>query len=128
MNLPYDDGSFDACRAKTLSQHLTDPQQAVHEMTRVTRPGGRAATPESGTGTTLAGHPDRETTQVIPHRPADDAAQAWIGRQPPRLFRHAGDDPRRPADDPDAAEPPRRPAWRRERANPAASAAVVVPA
>jgi len=70
MNLPYDDGSLDACRAETLLQHLTDPHQAVHEMTRVTRPGGRAATLESGVGTTLAGHPDRETTQVIPQRPA----------------------------------------------------------
>src|SRR5215472_6366155 len=90
MNLPYDDGSLDACRAQTLVQHLTDPRQAVHEMTRVTRPGGRAAIPESGTGTTLAGHPDRETTQVIPQRPADDAAQARIGRQLPRLFRRAG--------------------------------------
>jgi SAM-dependent methyltransferase len=89
MNLPYDDGSLDACRAETLLQHLTDPHQAVHEMTRVTRPGGRAAIPESGTGTTLAGHPDRETTQVIPQRPADDAVQAWIGRQLPQLFRHA---------------------------------------
>ena len=89
MNLPYDDGSLDACRAETLLQHLTDPQQAVHEMTRVTRPGGRAAIPEFYTGTTLAGHPDRETTQVIPQRPADDAVQAWIGRQLPRLFRHA---------------------------------------
>ena len=76
MNLPYVDGSLDACRAETLLQHLTDPHQAVHEMTRVTRPGGRAATPESDTGTTLAGHPDRETTQVIPQRPADDAVQA----------------------------------------------------
>jgi SAM-dependent methyltransferase len=90
MNLPYDDGSLDACRAETLLQHLTDPHQAVHEMTRVTRPGGRAAIPEFDTGTTLAGHPDRETTQVIPQRPADDAVQAWIGRQLPQLFRHAG--------------------------------------
>src|SRR2546421_44755 len=81
MNLPYVDGSLDACRAETLLQHLTDPQQAVHEMTRVTRPGGRAAIPEFDTGTVLAGHPDRETTQVIPQRPADDAVQAWIGRQ-----------------------------------------------
>jgi ubiquinone/menaquinone biosynthesis C-methylase UbiE len=89
MNLPYDDGSLDACRAETLLQHLTDPHQAVHEMTRVTRPGGRAATVESGVGTTLVGHPDRETTQVIPQRPADDAVQAWIGRQLPQLFRHA---------------------------------------
>jgi ubiquinone/menaquinone biosynthesis C-methylase UbiE len=90
MNLPYGDGSFDACRAETLLQHLTDPHQAVHEMTRVTRPGGRAAILESGMGTTLAGHPDRETTQVILQRPADDAIQARTGRQLPRLFRRAG--------------------------------------
>jgi ubiquinone/menaquinone biosynthesis C-methylase UbiE len=90
MNPPYHDGSLDACRAQTLSQHLTHPHQAAHEMTRVTRPGLPAATLESGTRTTLAGHPDRETTPVIPHRPADDAVQAWIGRQLPRLFRHVG--------------------------------------
>ena len=90
MNLPYGDGSFDACRAETLPQHLTDPHQAVHQMTRVTRPGGRAAIPEFGMGTTLAGHPGRETTQVILQRPADDAIQAWTDRQLPRLFRRAG--------------------------------------
>ena len=88
MNLPYDDGSLDACRAETLLQHLTDPQQAVHEMTRVTRPGGRAATPESDTGTTLAGHPDRETTQVIPQSLVRRSAPAHAGhfdeeRSPP---------------------------------------------
>jgi len=81
MNLPYDDGSLDACRAETLLQHLTDPHQAVHEMTRVTRPGGRAAIPESGTGTTLAGHPtarplrsSRRGRQTMPFRPGSAAS------------------------------------------------------
>jgi len=54
MNLPYLDGSLDACRAQTLLQH---------------------------------------------QRPADDTVQARIGRQLPRLFRHAGltDPPGTPA-------------------------------
>lgn len=56
-------------------------------MTRVTRPGGRVAILEFDMGTTLVDHPDRETTQVILQRLADDAVQAWIGRQLPRLFR-----------------------------------------
>src|SRR5215469_17688654 len=90
MNMPYDDGSFDACRAETLLQHLTDPQQAVHEMTRVTRAGGRVAALEFDLGTTVVDHPDRETTQLILQRLADDAVQPWMGRQLPRLFRRAG--------------------------------------
>jgi ubiquinone/menaquinone biosynthesis C-methylase UbiE len=90
LKMPYDDGTFDACRAETLLQHLTDPQQAVHEMTRVTRAGGRVAALEFDLGTTVVDHPDRETTQLILQRLADDAVQPWMGRQLPRLFRQAG--------------------------------------
>lgn len=39
--LPFDDGEFDAVRSERMLQHLTDPQKAVDEMTRVTKPGGR---------------------------------------------------------------------------------------
>ncbi len=89
-NLPYRAGSFDACRAETLLQHLCDPQQALCEMARVTRPGGRVAVLEFDLGTTVVDHPDRETTQVILQQLADDVAQAWIGRRLPLLFHRAG--------------------------------------
>jgi len=81
MNLPYDDGSLDACRAETLLQHLTDPHQAVHEMTRVTRPGGRAAIPESGRAprwpVTPTARPPRSSPrgrQTMPFRPGSAAS------------------------------------------------------
>src|SRR5262249_14256343 len=39
--LPFDDGTFDACRADRVFHHLVDPEKALAEMVRVTRPGGR---------------------------------------------------------------------------------------
>ena len=38
--LPFDDDSFDACRCDRTLQHVADPQRALAEMVRVTRPGG----------------------------------------------------------------------------------------
>jgi SAM-dependent methyltransferase len=39
--LPFADGAFDAVRAERLFQHLDQPEAALAEMIRVTRPGGR---------------------------------------------------------------------------------------
>jgi len=41
--LPYDDKTFDAALALLVLQELADPVQAVREMARVTREGGRIA-------------------------------------------------------------------------------------
>jgi ubiquinone/menaquinone biosynthesis C-methylase UbiE len=38
--LPFDDDTFDACRCDRTLQHVADPQKALAEMVRVTRPGG----------------------------------------------------------------------------------------
>jgi SAM-dependent methyltransferase len=42
--LPFPDGSFDGCWADRTFQHLADPQRALAELVRVTRPGGRLVT------------------------------------------------------------------------------------
>jgi ubiquinone/menaquinone biosynthesis C-methylase UbiE len=46
-DLPFDEASFDACRAERLFMHLPEPQRALPEMRRVTRPGGRPASSTS---------------------------------------------------------------------------------
>ncbi|MDD5579249.1 MAG: methyltransferase domain-containing protein [Methylobacter sp.] len=40
MSLPFETDFFDSCRSERMFQHLTNPAQALSEMTRVTKPGG----------------------------------------------------------------------------------------
>lgn len=40
-HLPFEDASFDGCRADRVLQHLPDSTLAIAEMVRVLRPGGR---------------------------------------------------------------------------------------
>lgn len=42
-DLPFGDGTFDAVTANFVVNHVADPRAAVHELRRVTRPGGRVA-------------------------------------------------------------------------------------
>jgi SAM-dependent methyltransferase len=72
--LPYPEGQFDGCRADRVLQHLPEPAQAVAEMTRVVRPGGRVALAEPDWETYIvdAPHPER------PLRPLPDR----LGRPP----------------------------------------------
>jgi len=39
--LPFEDGAFDACRADRTLQHVSEPEQALKELRRVLRRGGR---------------------------------------------------------------------------------------
>lgn len=39
--LPFQSGNFDSCRSERLFMHLADPEKALSEMVRVTKPGGR---------------------------------------------------------------------------------------
>src|SRR5262249_41180484 len=88
--LPFDDNTFDICRIETVLQHVADPRQAVTEMARVTRRGGRIAALEFDAGTMFLDHPDAKLTEAILSSFADAAVQGSIGRQVPRLFAEAG--------------------------------------
>jgi SAM-dependent methyltransferase len=56
MQLPFEGGRFDALCAMHMLYHLPDPAQALGEMRRLLRPGGRFAITTSGRDTLRALH------------------------------------------------------------------------
>jgi ubiquinone/menaquinone biosynthesis C-methylase UbiE len=88
--LPFDDSTFDACRAERVFMHLAQPQKALREMTRVTKPGGRICVVDFDHQTLIIDHPDQSTTEMLLCGYVDDFADGRIGRKLPRLFADAG--------------------------------------
>jgi SAM-dependent methyltransferase len=88
--LPFDDSTFDACRAERLFMHLTEPQRVLDEMSRVTRPGGRICVVDFDWQTFVLYHPADEPTDLIISGLIDDMANGRIGRQLPRMFAATG--------------------------------------
>lgn len=90
LHLEFKDDSFDLCRAERVLRYVEEPEQALREMARVTRPGGYTAVFDFDSDQTIVDMPDR----VLARRVADvlDAAvpSAWIGRQLVRLCVQAG--------------------------------------
>jgi len=64
-HLEFADNSFDGCRADRLFMHLENRQQALAEMIRVTRPGGRILVREPDWDTLIVDHAHRDLTQQI---------------------------------------------------------------
>jgi ubiquinone/menaquinone biosynthesis C-methylase UbiE len=89
-HLDFPDASFDACRADRVLQHLTTPSNAMAEIARVLRPGGRVVVFEPDNGGLLIDAPDKEVTRRITAFRGDVVRTGWIGRQLPRLFKSAG--------------------------------------
>jgi SAM-dependent methyltransferase len=88
--LPLPDAAVDRCRADTLLQHLPDPDSAVAEMTRITRPGGRISLLEFDLGTLALDHPDPMLTRQVLDAARADAADGWAGRGLRRRLATAG--------------------------------------
>ena len=59
-------------------------------MARVLRPNGRLVVFEPDTGGLLIDAPDKEVTRRIINFRGDVVRNGWIGRQLPRLMKHAG--------------------------------------
>lgn len=91
-NLPFASGSFDAARIERVLQYLDNPEQAVAEMARVTKPGGRIAASEvdwdgmaADTGGLDRGIWRRQIASI-----SDGAGNGWQGRETRRLFIDVG--------------------------------------
>lgn len=90
QHLMFADASFDRCRAERLLMHLDHPEQALAEMVRVVRPGGRGVVFDMDWGMVFVDSPYQETTGKILQAFSDGMKHGWIGRSLPRLFQAAG--------------------------------------
>jgi SAM-dependent methyltransferase len=98
LNIPIESDYSDLTCCRTLLMHLKDPQKAVDEMTRITKPGGLVAAVEGGRMVSFLDPRDEQYTEL-----SHEANQAWltaikrlegkefkIGERVPSIFREAG--------------------------------------
>ena len=90
LDLPFAGDSFDRVRTDRVLVHLREPAQALAEMVRVVRPGGRVVVSELDLGTQFLDSRNPLTTQKVLSTFADRTASGRIGRALPRLLGEAG--------------------------------------
>jgi ubiquinone/menaquinone biosynthesis C-methylase UbiE len=88
--LPFEDETFDACRADRVLHHLVEPPKALAEMARVARPGGRVVVSDTDYDSLFVEAPDLELTRRILAHHADRMESGRVGRRLPGLFLDAG--------------------------------------
>ena len=89
--LPFADGTFDGCRADRTFQHLTDPERALAELVRVTRPGGRVVVVDPDQETLVVDGADPGIVRRVKRFRCDDGLRHGdLAHRMPRLFRAAG--------------------------------------
>lgn len=79
--LPWPEAVFDACRADRVLQHLHRPLEAVAEMARVVRSGGRVLLCDADWGTVVVAASDRRTTRRVLEKFCDEIPSGWAGRR-----------------------------------------------
>jgi ubiquinone/menaquinone biosynthesis C-methylase UbiE len=98
LSVPIEDDYSDLTCCRTVLMHLKDPQKAVSEMTRVTKPGGLIAAIEGGRMVSFVDPRDEEYTEL-----SYETNQAWlraikklegkefkIGERLPSIFQETG--------------------------------------
>jgi len=90
MALPYADGSFDTVWSERVLQHLGDPDAALHQMVRVTKPGGRVCVLDSDWGTLALDVGDDALVDLVVAHFHTKSPQPRLGRSLRRRFVRAG--------------------------------------
>ena len=82
-SLPFDDNAFDGSFSLRAFEILQDPRQALVEMVRVTRPGGRIFINGPDIDMWAIDATDRDLTRKIVHYICDHETNGLVGRQLP---------------------------------------------
>jgi SAM-dependent methyltransferase len=90
QRLDFPDASFDGTRADRVFMHLEDPRQALREMIRITKPGGRVLVYEVDFETLLVDSPEKALTRKIVNIWCDGFRDGWRGRRLPAWFQDEG--------------------------------------
>lgn len=80
--LPFGDAEFDVVLAVTSLSHIPDGEQAIPELVRVARVGGRVGVFDRDTDSLIIAHPDRDTTRRIVASFSDQQSMdGWLARR-----------------------------------------------
>src|SRR5271157_94222 len=90
QRLPIGDSIFDVCRAERVLQHVDVPSQALSQLIRVVKPGGRVMVVDADHGMATINASDHATTASILMLFQRNLRNPWIGRQLSGLFRKCG--------------------------------------
>jgi SAM-dependent methyltransferase len=89
--LPLPDASVDRARTDRVLQHVSDPERALAELLRVTKPGGRAVIAEPDWGTLIIDSPLEDVSSAFTRFTCEQVVRnAILGRQVGRLATAVG--------------------------------------
>lgn len=89
-DLPFADNMFDRTRSDKVFQHLRDPQAALAELIRVTKPGGKIIIADPDHDSLIIDTPFTEINRRFTHFRSEQLAQGGIAHQQYALFKQCG--------------------------------------
>ncbi|MBW4509597.1 MAG: methyltransferase domain-containing protein [Scytonematopsis contorta HA4267-MV1] len=89
-NLEFPDNSFDCCRVERVLQHLDNPQKALAEILRITKPGGRIVVVEPDYGSVKIQGSSQQVTCKLLERRCNHFRNGRIGMHLMLLYKRLG--------------------------------------